>query len=1100
MFKPSLIQTISSPETTSHIFINNSNKLIISKKNGDIDIYSKQSHHSFKFSQTYSKLLQNPTLLQQWYHSNELSIIIARYDNSLYFFNSTNLQLFDTIHDKRGIQNCWFINCNHSSSITHSPIVSSSSPPSDDQFIVFIYSMKLKARLRLIIWQNNSYKKMIELSLSNNKEKIISIDHSSQLGLIIVTNISIYYYSLTDNNTTLTKINTIWKKKIDSTDMIQSLQNLQDLTNVASNTTTLDNQSYLSIGRLSKKSSITNFWQRRHRITIPMANQLTSRFVFSNGNDVMVIDPISKNLLFLNHDVTLPSFTAKSHSQFVERNKDFNSIKLCFGNFLLLYNSQFIKIVDYKYGFNYGKFKLNNSNIKSVSILSNNLIAIYTENNDIQIIELKLVDCIMTNDLTSDELSIDYEEEEEEEDNDNDDDEEFIKLWKKVIFYTEFLNLSNYHLFLHNNNNNSSTSFEICAIKLRDLTVLWCLNIFDKLQSCLNVIHNQDSDPQIIQLQNIILSLIFENFIKFWAPPQLVILRTFPFNISNLVKFLTNQNFFTHIKISKISNQSLPLETVQKWIIPYLTDTRRHLKTLLQKDKSSRNGDGVIIWNYNSHSIEQSKDFFMMDDHDDVSLENLLKLIDTTLFLMYLNYIPSMVSTLMRVENSCDFKIVYDQLFERKMFKELLDFYYQHGEHEQALKFLIGLKSHLNDQDNYSSSNLQFQWSQNIQYLILNYLKQLPLSLLDIIINYANWLMENVKDDAKSNILKEIFLLRAENFSYQDQLKVYQYIDKFNSKLSLNFLEIVGAESKIINPNIHIKLIERYLFDFNNNDNNSMTKLKLNSFLRTNNKYNPETILKILQNYLNEGKIPKDQENSFKYLLISPLQRLGKHETSLDILYDQLNDFKTCSNYCLQILNSNSNSNNDNNDDDDDDDDDDGNGNDKNSQNVLLYFFQKIIDSYLLNNITTEIIFFLQIHGKNIDTITLLELIPKNFKLFDLSLTLFNSINKTSFQKDYSKLKQNLLQLELINISNDINQLSASYSILDETYSCPVCRKNFPIYTTGTILWFKIGHRNVATHYNCGKVLQNRINEKKKLTTHQNLKTIQSLRNQDNTA
>ena len=93
--------------------------------------------------------------------------------------------------------------------------------------------------------------------------------------------------------------------------------------------------------------------------------------------------------------------------------------------------------------------------------------------------------------------------------------------------------------------------------------MIWCLEIFDALKICMETLTNlkagNDGNPKdsgaahrrvqsnesiaelpdddyLEKVQEIVIKEIFSLFIEFWAPPQLVLLRTFPLSTPNLLR------------------------------------------------------------------------------------------------------------------------------------------------------------------------------------------------------------------------------------------------------------------------------------------------------------------------------------------------------------------------------------------------------------------------------------------------------------------------------------------------------------------------------------------------------------------------------------
>ncbi|GME69324.1 unnamed protein product [[Candida] boidinii] len=193
-------------------------------------------------------------------------------------------------------------------------------------------------------------------------------------------------------------------------------------------------------------------------------------------------------------------------------------------------------------------------------------------------------------------------------------------------------------------------------------------------------------------------------------------------------------------------------------LLPYLTDCRRKLNRLLNPDSPTFQYKGIFI----SRSIylpESSDDDNRGEnvqggDHNDSELNSKLdngsnetenkllglsKLVDTTLFSSYLLTNSRMVGPLLRVNNNCDNNIVINSLKSRKMYRELIDFYFTKNLHKDALDLLFDLG---NNEDNDDGDSTAI--NNNGAYLkgpipTINYLQKLNNDYLDLIFEYCQW-------------------------------------------------------------------------------------------------------------------------------------------------------------------------------------------------------------------------------------------------------------------------------------------------------------------------------------------------------------------------
>ena len=110
MLRATLVQTLSAPAASALLTIPQSSRLVLAKTNGNVEVYS-TDHNKFKLYQTYPTLLQSlhseDVTIREFLYGDELSTIFVRCRNELILLNSSNLQVYDKVVDKRGISQVW---------------------------------------------------------------------------------------------------------------------------------------------------------------------------------------------------------------------------------------------------------------------------------------------------------------------------------------------------------------------------------------------------------------------------------------------------------------------------------------------------------------------------------------------------------------------------------------------------------------------------------------------------------------------------------------------------------------------------------------------------------------------------------------------------------------------------------------------------------------------------------------------------------------------------------------------------------------------------------------------------------------------------------
>lgn len=1026
MLRSRLTDTVDSPNVTAILHSPEARKLLVAKGNGDIEIYYRE-HDKLKLYQTYPELLQSSETEESrifgLYESYELSTVFARCDKSLLLFNSTNLHQYDRVVDRRGIENCW---------IFEVCLLSS-----DEKRTFLMYSIRNTPKLRMLIWKGRAYKKIVEATLSRDKETVQSAQ-AGKSGILIATNLGVYHWSYGES--VLSRIEKIVRRRYPQ-DPMRLLADLKSLCDKKSEKSEVlsDAQSYKSSSQLTKKSSILNFWSRDHR---RRARLDTVRFLFSPGIDEnLLLDGMTNNLFTLEMtNSQLPYMIASNHTQFAVWNSNFSHIQYLSLNLLMMNSDSTVRFVDYENGFIFLEQEVPQG-VKEVKSIDASHFIVLTAGGQLQLYHFKVDDG--SEDSFEDDESIcglQY-------------DSDFYQLWRKVLFYGFFL-ASPDRLELCSSDN-TEQSLDICALKLRDLTVMWCLEIFDRLPShtSLPSKHNR-VDENCSKLESLIVEKITDKLIDFWAPPQLIILKTFPPNIARLVGEITNQGHHCMLEESDSKKSyHLSQDLLRKSLLPYLIQIRRPLKLLLKEDN--------VVWEYSGRKLKVGVDFFLIDKHDSAKVSTLLALIDTVLFMTYLLYFPSMISPFLSVDSMCDYSTVVKELRKRHMFQDLVCFYFQRKEHTEALKFLTDLADDLPQEPN--KQELQ----SGVKLLVIDYLKKLSDENLNLIFQYSDWLLE--RSSSKRSTLESIFINDSPAYATRNHYEVYRYIDRHDPELALEYLEFAISTFRLQDIKLHTTLIKRY---FENLDD-AKVRLKLRSILETTSAYEPRTILRLLEENSATGeKTLSDEEKNFlEYLKIFPLQKLKSFKQAVDILYEKLSDYNSTSVFCEKVYENNT----------------------QEGQEILEYLFKKIIASTQEPQ-NPQIANFIREHGSKLNVVDVCKLLPSNLMLSDLKQVLLQTIKLHSIEKDSARVRRGLLQADLVLKNNELNKSLSKYVVLDEGYKCPICKKSFSSFTTDTALWFTIDGRDVVVHYTCGKTLEAKIQSKSAKAKIRGTRTVSDLK------
>ncbi|CCF59366.1 hypothetical protein KAFR_0G03340 [Kazachstania africana CBS 2517] len=1064
MLRARLLDTINSPGIASILPIDQSRRLVLVKTNGNIEVYSKEDKR-LKLFQTYPKLLQdintNNSAVRDLFYSEELSTVFVQYDNVIALLNGTNFHLYDRITDKRTILKCWLLESQH------------------DKTTYLIYQTKEYSKIRVLIWHNRTYKTVLETHLHSNNEIMKSVDFD-KMGLLITTNIGIYFWQL-GPQPKFAKLDKNFVKLKYPNDLVSLLNELQGQTLKIRpskqkkakpelyNKGKISNDNHSTISKSSKisaKSSFSNLWRRKDEVTTrkKQVNNIAGiRYAFHTdyGKSPVVLDQITQNLFQLeilhgdgSDSPSTPSYKmiVHDHSEFFKHYSMFSDVQYIETNILMLNNYEDIKFVDCNSGFTFLDQNISEG-IKSVKLANDTVFLVWTDDDQIQLYEYQVDDDVRSaiqgvndsqNDSNSEVFSLCSQL-----------NTEFEDLWRKVLFYKFFLNSSNSIILC--NSSNPQESLNIAAMKLRDLTVMWCLEIFEQMKSLLDDLTRYSIE--ITNIQNLIIRDIFTSFIEFWAPPELIILKTFPFRLSRLVSDITGEDHQCLFQDNEVQNDNktksttyeIPAKVFTEWCIPYLVEMRRHMKNLMiNKEKG-------ITWKYQDRSIQEHFDFFLLNDHKSPTIETMLELLDTVLFEAYLQYLPTMLGPFVRVSNMCNEKIVARDLREHHLFEELIDFYFQRGRHTEALEFLTS--EFFNEAETGATRD---EIKGKIKILVIAYLTKVPSDFLDIIFKYTSWLLENFKatTDEHEDILASILFRDSPLKQKTYYLKIYDFINIYNQALSMKYLEFIFSTGISDSAHLHTILIRRYLQEINN----TRIRAKLKSMLETTIFYDPQNVLVLLEEMLDKTDLSDDQRSFLNLLRTYPLNRLGEHEKALNILYVELSSYSNASSYCEKLYHIE----------------------EKEGIRVLMYWYQKLIEEYGQNSdgeaenqtkSATELIKrFLKDHSRKLDATAVLKILPKTISMDDLGDILIEIVKFNSIKKNDLRIVKNVLQVELVNKSKELNDFLSTNVNLTEMYTCPVCNKTFSSFTVDSIFWFDMPNdKKCVVHYNCGRVLQSRL-------------------------
>lgn len=480
-------------------------------------------------------------------------------------------------------------------------------------------------------------------------------------------------------------------------------------------------------------------------------------------------------------------------------------------------------------------------------------------------------------------------------------------------------------------------------------------------------------------------------------------------------------------------------------LIIYFTEQRRIHANFFSNDSDSTPSikwKGIEITPYDIYP-------FMVPDDLESQLYETASIIDTALFLCYYYTKPMLLGPLLRLPNNkCDTKIVHECLLanlhqhnkQPSFIKELLDFYYGRNLHKDALEMLYKL-AHENTDDH----DDDFDDFLRGPALTVQYLRKLDVNDLDLIFEFAEWVMKE-NDDTAYKDAELIFMNDSYECESYDHFKVLEFLVSVvkNDTIAIRYLEWLLFESEIfkeVEPSntvlkFHTKLCLLYLtkiIQIQSNDENfaaSQYYIKLSDILETTTLYEPWTVL---------NAIPKT-EDMFLRLTTFIYKRLGEHDKAIDVLFSQLEDLDSAMKYCSDIYYQPHN---------------------KQSGEKLLH---KLLDDLLqhANENISSIEKLLYTQGSKMSILLILTSLPNTFPLYKLEKFLSEQLRSSmDFVHDTSVASQ-LYKVGTTKLQDKLQTTqSEGYTVESGKQLCTICNKKLG-YSV-----LSVGKDNQIAHYGC---------------------------------
>ncbi|RSL61559.1 hypothetical protein CEP54_006135 [Fusarium duplospermum] len=315
----------------------------------------------------------------------------------------------------------------------------------------------------------------------------------------------------------------------------------------------------------------------------------------------------------------------------------------------------------------------------------------------------------------------------------------------------------------------------------------------------------------------------------------------------------------------------------------YLAGTRARLQRVIDpvtgnlKPRSERNDSSEdVAEKFLRMGLDESEK--KMEEE----LRNTFRLVDTTLFRAYMFSRPTLAGSLFRIPNFCDPNVVNEKLLEHNRYTELVDFFYGKKLHKEALELLRRFGSA--EEPDEAAPTLHGP-ERTIQYL-----KNLPPSEIDLILEHAEWTLKASPDEAL-----EIFIGDTENAETLPREKVVAFLHDVDMQLEGRYLEHIINELEDMTPDLHNRLVELYVKNLKQMQRGDEWDALLDRFI---------TFLRESKQVYSLSKafglIPRDDPAFYEAQAVV-LSNMGQHKQALEIYVFKMKDYQKAEDYCNRV-------------------------------------------------------------------------------------------------------------------------------------------------------------------------------------------------------
>jgi Vam6/Vps39-like protein vacuolar protein sorting-associated protein 39 len=182
----------------------------------------------------------------------------------------------------------------------------------------------------------------------------------------------------------------------------------------------------------------------------------------------------------------------------------------------------------------------------------------------------------------------------------------------------------------------------------------------------------------------------------------------------------------------------------------------------------------------------------------EAQLQEIAKIVDTTLFRAYMLATPQNIGPLSRVPNFCDPDVVNEKLLENGQFNDLVEFFHGKKLHRHALELL----KKFGEAQEGDQATTTLRGPQRT----VGYLQNLPPSMIDLILEFVEWPLR-----ADPDVGMEVFLADTENAETLPRERVVTFLQGIDVDLAIKYVEHLINELSDPSPDFHNWLVGAYV-------------------------------------------------------------------------------------------------------------------------------------------------------------------------------------------------------------------------------------------------------------------------------------------------